>query len=353
MSETTDKKIAYIKVVARALWAKRKTFIIIWCITFILSATWIFSQPRYYKCEVKLAPETSKNNPLGSAASLASSFGINIGGSSDDAIYPSLYPNLFESPEFLVDILGIQVATDDGRVNTDYYTYLTKHQKKNKIIQLIKDLSKPIVSFFSDKEEKPTLTARDLNSFYLSKEDNFLIEHVIRKKIRCSVSKLTEVITIQVTDQDKLTCALLADSIRLRLQSYITEYRTKKARQDEQYYKHLTDSALIEYEKAIGTYGNYLDHNKKASLNIAVEKGKKLGNDLSTKLQMYNSFNTQYQAMKAKVQEQTPVFSTLKSATVPSKPAGPKRLFFVLTMLALSTIITASWTMRKDFVDWF
>lgn len=326
----------------------RKTFFMVWAIVFVLSVLWIFPQPRYYRCEVKLAPENASHSG-GGLSSIASTFGINLNDiDNPDAISPTLYPELFTSPEFLVDVLDIKVTTDDARVTTDYYSYLKFHQKNVWFVQMFIDI------FGSSKDVDDLAEhAKDLKPSYLSKKDYLLIKELLPRKIKCSIDKKTDVISIMVEDQDKLVCAELADSISVRLQTYIIDYRTKKVRQDMQYYKHLTDSALAEYERAIGSYGSYLDHNKKVTRQTTIEKGKQLSNDLSAKLQQYNMFNTQYQAMKAKVQEATPVFTVLTSATVPQKPAGPKRVNFVLTMLILSTIVTIVWKMRKELIQWF
>lgn len=333
-----------INALLKEFWSHRKTFMIVWVVVLILSVAWIFPLPRYYRCEVKLAPENASSS--GSAlAGLASSFGINLSDADNtDAISPTLYPELFTSPEFLVDVLGIQVTPDDRRVTTDYYAYLKFHQKKAWFQQILPE----------SKDAKDTIEhAKDLKPSYLSKKDYILIKEKMPMLIKCSIDKRTEVISITVQDQDKLVCTELADSISARLQAHIIEYRTKKARQDMLYYKHMADSALIDYERAIGSYGSYLDHNRKVTRQTTVEKGKQLGNDLATKLQQYNLFNTQYQAMKAKVQEATPAFTTLTSATVPQKPAGPKRMFFVLTMLILATIVTTMWKMHKELLQWF
>ena len=53
----------------------------------------------------------------------------------------------------------------------------------------------------------------------------------------------------------------------------------------------------------------------------------------------YSALSTQLQSAKAKLQEKTPAFTTLQSATVPVKPAGPKRMIFVLSMLFLTFVI--------------
>jgi hypothetical protein len=55
------------------------------------------------------------------------------------------------------------------------------------------------------------------------------------------------------------------------------------------------------------------------------------------------------EAAKAKIQERTPSFTTLKSASVPIKPAGPKRMLFVLGMVLLATFITSLYVARDEF----
>ena len=67
---------------------------------------------------------------------------------------------------------------------------------------------------------------------------------------------------------------------------------------------------------------------------------------MQLKYNTYNALCTQVEATKAKLQERTPAFTTLKTATVPIKPAGPKRMIFVVGMLILGTIVTSLWLVR-------
>lgn len=343
-----EKDIIDLGKVFKTLWEKRKTFYIVLPIVFVLSCIWIFPQPRYYTCEVKLAPEGGED-AAGGLASVASSFGFNLGEmGTTDAIYPMLYPELFESPEFIASLFEITVTTDDGSLTTDYYTYLRKHQKKNWLTQPFLK-AKAYITLLLSSEPKPTprKEGEKLNPFKMNKIDYDLVEKV-KKTITCNVDKKTDVITLSVKDQDRQICALLADSIKERLQAFIIDYRTKKVRDDVKYYQHLTDSAKVEYDKALMKYGSYNDGHRNLSLQTYVEQGSKLKNDLDTKLTTYNTFNTQLAAAKAKVQERTPSFTTLKSATVPLKPSGPKRMLFVLGMMFLSSFITGLYLTKKQ-----
>ena len=130
--KVNNAKIIDLHKVWKAMWRERKLYYKVLPIVFVLSCIWILPQPRYYETSVSLAPE-SGGGENGGLASIASSFGFTIGGmdGGGDAIYPILYPELFESPEFLVSLFDIQVTTDDGELTTDYYTYLKEHQKKN------------------------------------------------------------------------------------------------------------------------------------------------------------------------------------------------------------------------------
>ena len=227
---------------------RKKVFFIVWPVTFLLSCIIIFPEPRYYECEVALAPETAGENIAGGLSSVASSFGINLGGTGSDAIYPSLYPDLMTSNDFVVSLFDIQVTTEDGEISTDYYTYLTKYQKKNVVRQPFDDAKNAIFNLFSSSEKSTSGDYRLIDPFKLSEYDYNLVESV-KNKVFCSVDKKTDVISITVQDQDRLICATMADSVRVRLQDFITKYRTSKAWLDVKHYQALTDSTKKEYEK--------------------------------------------------------------------------------------------------------
>ena len=344
-NDKQQQKIIDLGKIASLLWAKKMTFVKVWVVTFILSCIWILPQPRYYVCEVKLAPEMSGTDVSGGISSLASSFGFNLGNlSGNDAIYPLLYPDLFKSPEFTTELFNIKVKTIDGRVSTDYYTYLAKHQKKNPLTLPFVRLVDWLKSF-GEKSSKDDGTAH--NPFRLNKKEQAIMLNV-QKNILCSIDKKTDVISISVKDQDALVCATMADSVMLHLQDFITKYRTQKARLDLDYYQHLSDSARLEYVKAQRAYSDYCDSHNNILLQASISQRDRLENELSMSLNTYQAMTTQLQAMKAKVQERTPVFSTLQSATVPIKPAGPKRMFFVLGMMMFAFAITSVYVLRKQ-----
>ena len=84
---------------------------------------------------------------------------------------------------------------------------------------------------FKSEENTARGNGKKIDAFRLSKRDYDLVEKV-KTNITCDVDKKTDVVTITVKDQDRLVSAILADSVKQRLQDFIIEYRTSKARLD-------------------------------------------------------------------------------------------------------------------------
>lgn len=344
--EKKEMEIIDLRVIFSKIWAKRKIYYIVLPIVFILSCAYILCIPRTYSSNLSLAPELSNNSNLGGTiGSLASSFGIDIGNmETSDAINPMLYPDLMEDNGFVVGLFNIKVATEDGSVKCSYYDYLTKHQEHpfwTKGINSIKNL-------FAKEEEVKANGGTQMNPYMLSKKQDG-VASAIRKSISISIDKKTAVITISTEAQDPLICKTLADSVKERLQVYITNYRTRKARVDEQYYKTLMTEAKHEYEKARQRYGSYADANTDVQLASLQSKQDDMENDMQLKYNAYSAMVTQYQAAKAKVQERTPAFTVVKGAAVPIKPSGPKRLIFVIGMCFVATLILSLYSI-KDII---
>lgn len=321
------------------IWGRRRILYKSLFFAFILSCIYIFSIPRYFTSEVKLAPELGNSGANGSLGAVASSFGIDLTHvQTTDAITPLLYPDLMEDNSFVYSLMNIKFSSQDGNINTTYHDYLQKYQKKAW-------WNYPIDWFSNLKQESEDKFGGDsYDPYNISKEEDE-IYNMARSDIKISVDKKTKVITISVTSQDPLICKTLSDSIKNKLQVFITQYRTNKAQIDYEYYQKLTDSARIEYEKLRYKYAHMSDANTHITLQSATQRLEDIANDTRQKYNTYTTLNTQLQAAKAKVQECTPAFIILKGAAVPTEPTGPKRMMFVCIVVLLAAICTSIYIM--------
>mgnify|MGYP003472175124 FL=1 len=349
MKEKGTEDVIDLREIVKVIYKKRKMFAWSLPIAFVLSCIWILPQPRTYVTSVTLAPEMTGEMTGGALGSIAASFGFNLGGGqTNDAIYPALYPDLFATNTFMISLLDIQVETIDESVKTDYYTYLTKHQKKNVLTAPFIYAKRKIKALMKETPKGKSVEGDGgINPYMPSEEQEMLLEGM-KSNITCDVDVKTEMIVITVQDQDPLVCAIIADSVCGRLQKFITDYRTSKARNDYAYYKNLTKEAKDDYEKAVDVYSDFCDANRNPILQSALSKRDKLENDMQIKLNTYNAMSTQLEASKAKVQENTPAFTVLQSAYVPVKPEKPKRMLFVAGMLFLTFLGTIFYMFKED-----
>lgn len=345
--EDEKKKQIDVGEIFRRINEHKKKFSIVILSVAVVSSLLIIQVPRTYKCDVSLAPESDDLASGGSLSSLASSFGFDLGNAmpSADAIYPLLYPDLFKSNDFIVSLFDIEVTKIDGSLSTSYYDYLLNHQDYPFWAPAINWIKRQIAPAPKYSAGSGGTSSDNINPFQLTVRQDALVKSV-KNSIKCDVDKKTNVISITVTDQDPLICATLADSVRQRLQNFITAYRTSKARADYKYYKDLTDNAKSEYDDAMQAYSAFCDTHKNVILQAYISQRDDLENDMQTKFSSYSALNTQLQAVKARIQEKTPAFTLLQSATVPVKPDGPKRMIFVLAMVSLTFIIMTGYYSR-------
>lgn len=326
----------------RLVWQNKKLYIYVLVGTFVLSALYAVSLPRYYETKVLLAPEYSGGgSSLGSLGGLASLAGISLGNmGGEDAIVPSLYPDLISSTDFLVSLFEVHIVTQDTSYAGPLREYMETCQKEpwwTEGLQAVKNI-------FTQK--RPVDQSRTPDPFQLTKSETMLAQN-IGKKLNCLVDKKTNVITLTVTDQDPLVSALLVDTLRTRLQTFITNYRTQKARNDLQYLLQLRDEAAVQYKAKQAAYAAYADANMELFLEANKSRLAKLKSEAQTAYEIYNQLLQRVEIARAKVLERTPAFTVVQNATVPLKPAGPRRSLIVLAFCMLAFMGTTGYIIVK------
>ena len=324
-----------------AVWTAIKKYKILYYktlgIAFVIALIIGFSLPKTYSCQILLAPETGGGNSnLGSLASLASSLGVNIGGSQGgEAITPTIYPDLMKSVDFKTSLFPILVKQKGDKQAMTYYDYL-KYEWR---VPWWEDL----FGFRAPKLQKDTL----VNIFELTGEQTRIAGLAI-KNVQCKIDKKTNLITIDVTVQDPYVAAQLADSVKNRLQDFLTAYRTKKARYDLEYALKLNKQARKDYERARLLYSEYMDANQDMMLLSAQQKQNDLENEMQLQYNNFTATSAHVLTAKALVQKETPSFTTIQSATVPLRPSGPKIELIVLICLFLAALGTSVYALAKE-----
>ena len=326
----------------------KKLYAKVLSVAFILAAIYALSKPNYYNCTVRLSPEMSGSKASSSLASLASTFGVSLGtgGAGTEALFPTLYPDLMNSVDFKTSLFNVPVTIEGDKEagepdrTMSYYDYLTKEQK-------LPWWSSAMKAVFSIFKTDSVPAEEKLDPFRLTKKQADIVK-VIDQKVVCDVDKKNMVITISVTDQNPVIAATMADTVKNRLQNFITEYRTSKARVDLEYNRKITAETKARYEKARQLYAEFMDANHDIILATVRQKQTDLENDMQLQYNAYQQVAAQLLAAEAKVQQETPAFTTIQSATVPVQKAGPKRALMCIIFLFLAFLGTTVYILHKE-----
>lgn len=336
---------------AMKLWQQRKK-IIKWCVVgAILGIIVAFSIPKEYETSVKLAPEIASGSKMsGSLGAIAAMAGL--GGASQsggDAVNPQLYPDVVSSVPFLVGLFDIPIEDIDGTNKTTVRKYMEDDIKSPWWSAVLGAPFKLLGALKGDEDIKNG--DGKVNTFHLTQKENLVVQ-ALEQRITATVDTKTAVITISVKMQDPMVSAVLADSVVHKLQEYITDYRTNKARKDLEYAELLDREAKENYYKAQQKYADYQDRNQGLILHSAQTTLERLANEATLAFNLYNQTSQQVQLAKAKVQENTPVYATVTPATVPMRATSPRKAMILIGFMFLSFVACSAWILYgKPMID--
>lgn len=331
------------------LLSKWKFIVVMTCCFMALGVIIAFSSIKKYTAEIMVAPESSSSVMSGGLSSLASMVGFDMGSiGGDDAIYPLLYPDIIQSLPFMASLFDVNVKSLDGAIDTTYYYYMSKLQKKSWMSR-VKSAPKKAIGWVK-KILTPSKDFGDpsiFNPYHLSEKQMKMIQK-LSGSITIFVDKKTNVITLSYTDQDPLIAATMVDTIMCRLQERITDYRTKKAMADCAYIEKLYLESKVNYEKAQEDYAVFVDRNRNVTQERFLVERERLEADKDLKNTLYTQWAQQLQLAKAKVQEYTPAFTTLKPAAVPALPSTMRKLMIIFIYTFMGGVLSVVYVLLKE-----
>ena len=341
--DSEEKEIDLLEL-AYKLWSRKK-LLLVWCMWGVITGLVIaFSIPKEYSTSVKLAPETKGSRPSfsGGLGALASMAGISTSAySGPDAVYPELYPDIVESVPFATSLFDVVVTDSEGNSYTvkDYLKDETKGPWWGFIMALP---GKAIGLLKGGSDDEEDQKEHHTDNFNLTQEETGLV-NALRQRVRANVDQKTDVITIDVMMQDPMVSAILVDTVVSRLRDYVTSYRTNKARKDLEYALMLNQEAQDDYYKAQQRLADYTDRNQNLATRSAQITKDRLENEATLAFNLYNETSLHVQNAKSKVQETTPVYTTITPATVPRRPISPRKGLIIGGCTFLAFIACAAW----------
>ena len=305
--------------------------------------------PKQYTAEVTLSPEMGSNNGGGLSGLAASFLGSDVAmGDGTDALNAFLSADIVSSTPFLLELSTMEIPASKGE-NMTLSTYLDEEYIPwwSYVIGFPSIIIDGAKSLFIEEDELVSSNRTNQGIIELSKKESKKIE-VLKKMITAIVDKKTSMTTVAVTLQNPKVAAVVADSVVKKLQEYIIDYRTTKAKEDCIYLEKLFKERQQEYYAAQKEYANYIDSHDNIILQSVRAEQERLQNDMSLAYQVYSQVANQLQVARAKVQEEKPVFAVVEPAVVPLESSGASKKVYVLVFVFLSVGLVVFWKLFGD-----
>lgn len=319
MKEESEETEIDLLILVKNIWSDRKRVVIWGLVAAMIGVIIALSIPRQWSTTVKIAPEGSTGKSQ--LSSMSAMVGLDLGATNGaDGISPQIYPEIVHSTPFLFEVANMSIQYDEQTMR--FYDYATKERKSAWWSML---LSLPF-KLFSSKDDDGSQT---IDGFKPSIGQNEYIA-LMRELVVVDMDKKSGIITISTTMQDPTIAAYVADSVLSKLQRYMFEYKTSKARFDLANSEQMLSDAKEKYYDADMIYAAAQDQNRNIVLKSAQIKLERLANERNLAFATYQQLATQVEISKIKVQEQTPIATVIQPASVPTRPVSPKRSILVL-----------------------
>lgn len=334
------------------LWNKRQFIIKCCCIAAVVGIIAGFSIHKEYNSGAQLAPESSQSSSMSNISSLAALAGVRMpSGNSSGAVSPDLYPDIISSTPFMVGLFDTPVSFMEKKeqVEMSLFEYIMTHDKKpwwNAVIRFPMTAISWTLGLLREKPEELTVEEMmsNVDPTQLTPVQNGIVGG-LRDRINLAVDKKTSVISIDVKMQNPEVAKQVADKVVESLQEYVTRYRTDKAVEDLEFTQELYDEAKANYHASQQKYASYVDAHQGIVLQSARTEQERLQNEMNLDYQLYNSMAQQLQMSKAKVQEQTPIYTMLQPPLLPLRKSSPSKPKLLVVFMFLGFCGAAAWVL--------
>lgn len=309
---------------------------------------------RMYTASEIVVPEQEQDMKSSLMNSLSSFMDLSSATGSDEGAYNvTIFPEMASSKPFLASLLNVKVVPSAKKKEKnasstkpvtlfDYYTDPKKMSAKEKFIGAV---TKALhLSKVDSLEQSKRI---DFTRFTKKQED--LIK-LLDKNTDIVINKKTGITTISFTIDDPYIAQQMADTISVRLQQMVTDYKTLKAKQKLDYYTKMAKEARLHLISLQKRYAAAADENFFVQLQSVKGNIDRLEQDAILAENAYSTIEKQRITAEMELQDKKPVFVILEPAVYPNK-ANSSRMVVVLLYAIFGFVLSSVWAVFGDDVS--
>lgn len=335
---------------AKNIWEKRKIIVKVTIIFFVLGLLVAILIPDEYSSETTLLPEVSTTqNRAGSllqryGSLLGMSGSLNLG--DEGVLPPQLYPQIVKSLPFQLALLNKRIYFEDYDTTTSVYNFIDNIYKPSFYSYIIDyTIGLPGIikeKFFSEEDKKPLPKGFEVDSIISVTKDQMDIIDEMQKRVMVSLNEETGVISIIVKMPDANASAQVSKACIGLIKTYVTNYRTRKAKQYLIYAQNQLEDVKNNFEYAQNRLAKFRDSNLNLGTAKAQSQEQRLQSEYDLAFNVYNTVAQQVEQAKLNLQEQIPVVSILQPPQIPIED-NTSGLLILLAFILLGLFITVGY----------
>jgi uncharacterized protein involved in exopolysaccharide biosynthesis len=341
------------------IWDGRKTILkIVILFAFIGFFVALFSGEEF-ESEAILLPEVQQAQQ-GRAGQLLQQFGgaFGLGGGSisngtTSSLPPMIYPRIVNSLGFQAELLDNELHFGSYDVKTTLPDFFENHYKRPLTVLFIDYTIKlPFTlrsSFSRNNGDLSTPELEDQRLLSFSQREMLLIDN-IRDRISVNIDQESGLLNIRSKLPDARASAELNRAVIDILKEYAIEYSIEKSRQDLEFIEEQHESASERFRTAQISLADFRDQNITLSTARAQTELERLQDEKDLAYNVYNSLSQQLEQARLKVQEQTPVFTEIQTANIPTERSEPKRVLLLTMFVFIGAFISIIWVYIASFI---
>ncbi len=306
--------------VCRSHW---RTYLLVFAASLLLASIVVTSIPKEYSAQVKLADEHKETDLLLGLNNIAAWAKTAMTGHHGMRM-PAAYYKIVMTRDFAVEMSKIPV---EG-YGTDYFHYTLENYERPWWEKLF-------------RHERDSVETYDE------------VISIINHRIRSKTSARYGTTLIQVTDNDPVVAAMMADSVRVHLQRRMAAIARQTALFDLAAAETRFKQAELRYQSARDDYARYTDSHNDLSDSRASAEEDHLLKEYESAFTAYEKASEQRLRAQALVDKFSFTFAVLTNATVPLDATAPAPQGYILSFVFIGLIV-ATWILlgRQKYLEY-
>lgn len=325
-------------------WDRKDTIGKVIGIFFVLGIVVVIFSRVEYEASATLLPESqsSQGGPSQLLQQYGGMFGIGGGGQNTNGISTSLYPDVIASLPYQVELINEPIyfsSLDTTLTPQEYFNNIYPPSALDYIKKYTLGLPNQLIGLFKSSEggKSPPLVDkinRDSVISLASKQRSA----AGRMKSRININQEEGLITLTAEMPDPHASAEIGRAGIELLKEYVEEYRTQKANKELEFTREQVEQAKKRFEEAQMKLAEFRDSNVNIATARAQTREQELQSQYDLRFDIYNRLAQNLEQAKIKVQEDTPVFTTIEPFQIPTSNSKPNTGLILLASVFVGLI---------------